>query len=95
MSPTPSPLPHRALPCPECRLAHVGGAARIGNRRSQCRTCNRFVQAVRRNALSRLQAMHEEDWDRIRLEAEVEVYRKVKDDFDREYEAAVRGGLSW
>lgn len=75
--PTPrSKTARLVLVCPECREAH-GGTARIGNRKSSCRTCNRFGAAVRRAAARLLAAEHPEDAERLRLEAEEQVYAEM------------------
>lgn len=65
----------------------VGGKARIGNRRSQCATCNNFAQNVMRHTRKRLMELHEDEYQKIRLEVEVELYRDVLADFDRQREA--------
>lgn len=69
------------LPCPECRARGLGGGARIGNRRSLCRTCNNFAQNVMRHTRNRLKEKYAEEYERIRLEVEIELYRKVLKDF--------------
>lgn len=51
----------RPLPCPECREAGIEGAARVGNRRSNCGTCNRFAAAVRRELGKQLIAAHPDE----------------------------------
>lgn len=66
-----------ALPCPACRARGLGGKARIGNRRSQCSTCNNFAQNVMRHTRKRLKELHEEEYERIRVEVEIDLYRKV------------------
>lgn len=66
-----------ALPCPECRARGAGGSARIGNYRSVCATCNNFSQTVRRVTMRRLQDLHREDYDRIRVRVEVDLYPQV------------------
>lgn len=72
------PLPTPALPCPECRTVHgVGGGARIGNRRSQCTTCNNWAQNVMRMTRKRLKEMHEDEYDVIRLQVEKDLYPQV------------------
>ena len=72
------PLPTRALPCPECRKVHgVGGGARIGNRRSQCTTCNNFAQNVMRMTRKRLKEAHAEEYEVIRLKVELDLYPQV------------------
>ena len=61
----------------------VGGGARIGNRRSQCTTCNNFAQNVMRHTRKRLMEEHPEEYRRIRLEVEVELYGGVIEEFKR------------
>ncbi|MFE5775125.1 hypothetical protein [Brachybacterium sp. NPDC056505] len=72
---------HRAAarpfhPCPECAAA--GRPGRIGSRRTDCGTCNRFAAAVRgavrRRALSLLTAGEQE---RLRIAAEAEVFERM------------------
>lgn len=63
----------------------VGGGARIGNRRSQCATCNNFAQNVMRGTRKRLMETHADEYKRIRLEVEIDLYRQVKADFDVRY----------
>ena len=53
------------------------GAARIGNRRSRCRTCNNFAQNVRRIATSRLMQEHRDEYERLRVQAEMDLYPQV------------------
>ena len=55
----------------------VGGGARIGNRRSQCSTCNNFAQNVMRMTRKRLKEMHEEEYEAIRLRVEMDLYPQV------------------
>lgn len=55
----------------------VGGKARIGNRRSQCTTCNNFAQNVMRLTRKRLKEMHEEEYEQIRLRVEMDLYPQV------------------
>jgi hypothetical protein len=72
------PLPTPALFCPECRHVHnVGGMARIGNRRSQCQTCNNFAQNVMRITRKRLKESHPEEYDEIRQQVEKDLYPQV------------------
>lgn len=82
------PLP--ALPCPECRLRGRGGAARIGNRRSDCDTCNRWAQAVMRQTRIRLKAQFAEEYNQIRLEVERDLYERVIENFVPESLAPVK-----
>lgn len=53
------------------------GAARIGNKRRNCQTCNRFFQRVTRLASQKLRDRHRDEWDQLRVETEIEVYRDV------------------
>lgn len=64
------------LVCPECSSTH-GGHARIGNRKKTCPLCNRFAQAVRRAVAADLTALHPQDAERLRVDAEARVYRRV------------------
>lgn len=77
------PLDSPALPCPECREAGRGGAARIGNRRNKCATCNNFAQNVMRLTRTRLKAAHEEEYEALRLSVERDLYPQVAEDWIR------------
>lgn len=55
----------------------VGGGARIGNRRSQCTTCNNFAQNVMRMTRKRLKERHAEEYEAIRLKVEMDLYPQV------------------
>lgn len=72
-------LPTPALFCPECRADNIGGKARIGNRRSHCSTCNNFAQNVMRLTRKRLKELHEDEYAQIRVEVEIEIYRRLID----------------
>lgn len=63
----------------------IGGGARIGNRRSRCATCNNFNQNVMRYTRTRLKERHTEEYNRIRLEVEIELYKRVLESFKRRY----------
>lgn len=63
------------LPCPEC--ATTGAPGRIGSRRSQCRTCNRYGQAVRREVARRLRDKYPDAAEVIRRDAEKIVYESM------------------
>lgn len=60
-----------------------GGAARIGNRRSTCRTCNNFAQNVRRIATKRLRQKHEEEYAALRRRVEMDLYPQVIEEWER------------
>lgn len=79
------PLPTPPLPCPECRMRGLGGGARIGNRRNVCTTCNNFVQNVMRLTRKRLMELHREEYEQIRLRAELDLYPQVIDDWVLEH----------
>lgn len=81
-------IPGPALPCPECRRAGRGGLTRIGNRRRECATCNRWAQNVMRHTRSRLKAKHETEYEMIRLEVESELYPSVIAEFKAEHPLA-------
>jgi hypothetical protein len=76
----------RVMACPDCAYvrADLGrtGIPRIGNRRSTCVTCNRFVQKVRRRLTSRLLEEFPEEAARLRLEVEERTYREFVATFD-------------
>lgn len=77
---TPRPTP--ALPCPECRKRGVTGMARIGNQRSRCTTCNNFVQNVMRLTTKRLKSEHEDEYEKIRVQVERDLYPQVMEDWN-------------
>jgi hypothetical protein len=66
--------PTEGRTCPECAARGIGGAARIGNRRSDCGTCNRYGAAVRRAAMTLLRAKHPRAYDRALAQARASVY---------------------
>lgn len=55
------------------------GKTRIGNNRSSCDTCNRFSQRVMRMTRSRLIAKHQDEYDRIRVLVERDLYPLIID----------------
>lgn len=57
------------------------GKARIGNRRSECVTCNRFNQRVIRETRKRLKEKHEDEYARLRMEVERDLYVRVIQEF--------------
>lgn len=59
--------------------------ARIGNRRSQCETCNTFAQNVRRLALKQFMETHNEEYQKIRLRIELDLYPQVLEEFSARY----------
>lgn len=71
------------LPCPECRKRlmlkkqDITGYNRIGNRRGQCNTCNRFNQAVKRQVAARLADLHPDEVEKLRLQVEQDLYPGV------------------
>jgi hypothetical protein len=69
------------LPCPECRSNGIKGSARIGNRRSECTTCNNFAQNVMRMTRRRLLDLHRDEYAVIRIQVERDLYPQVLDDF--------------
>lgn len=66
-----------SMPCPECVNSGHSGAARIGNRRGSCKTCNAFAQRVRRLTFKLLTQAHPNDYAKIRAEAELCVYQEA------------------
>jgi hypothetical protein len=70
------------LPCPECRRRGLGGGARIGNRRSVCSTCNNFAQSVMRLTRKKLKEKYEHEYEQIRLQAEMDLYPQVIEDWN-------------
>jgi hypothetical protein len=62
-----------------------GGAARIGNRRNSCDTCNNFAQNVMRLTRKRLADAHQNEYARLRLEVEVNLYPQVIETFNRKH----------
>lgn len=83
-------LPTPALPCPECRQRGREGGARIGNRRNQCTTCNNFAQNVMRLTRRRLKEQHAEEYERIRVQVELDLYPQVVQRFMDEHPRAAR-----
>jgi hypothetical protein len=73
----------QALPCPECRMRGAGGAARIGNRRNRCTTCNNWAQNVMRLTRKVLKERHEDEYAQIRARVEKDLYPQVLEDFIR------------
>jgi hypothetical protein len=73
--------PTSPLPCPECRLMKRA-SNRIGNMSGYCRECNRFKQQVRRLTARRLAALHPEEYERLRLGIELDLYPLVIEQFD-------------
>lgn len=73
------------LPCPECLASGVGGGARIGNRRHDCATCNRWAQNVMRRTRARLKELHADEYERLRLEVERDLYAQIVDDYRAEH----------
>lgn len=65
------------LRCPECLINHDGTLARIGNRKTNCRTCNRFAQTVRRYVARALMDAHPDETAALRRAVEDEAYRVV------------------
>lgn len=84
----PVPVQTPALPCPKCRQGYYAkgkipqGANRIGNRRSTCDVCNNFSQNVMRIARKRLKDLHEEEYQRIRMQVELDLYPQVISDWN-------------
>lgn len=73
------------LPCPECRMAGRGGGVRIGNHRRTCGTCNRWAQAIMRVTRTRLKERYAEEYERLRLEVERDLYPGVIEEFAANY----------
>jgi len=71
-----------ALPCPECRMRGIGGMARLGNRRTECRTCNVFATATGRIARQRLRERYPEEFTQLLAVAEQELYPQIIEDFE-------------
>ena len=55
--------------------------ARIGNRRNKCSTCNNFAQNVMRLTRKRLMEAHQEEYDKIRISVELDLYPQVIENF--------------
>lgn len=73
-----------SLPCPECRLHGHGGLARIGNRRGRgCETCNSFSRQIERVAARRLKEKYLAEYERFRMQAELDLYPQVIESFSR------------
>lgn len=76
------PLPTRPLPCPQCRDKGIVGGCRIGNRRNECDSCNAFAQRVLRKTRTRLAEAFADEAAAIRLQVEIEEYRRMLVDWD-------------
>lgn len=66
-------LQHDDLDCPDC-LALSGQHTKMGNKRAQCRRCNAFAQRLIRTSGRSLQSMFPADYERVREEAELDLY---------------------
>lgn len=62
------------LTCPECVRTYSGSLARIGNRKTTCRLCNRFAQTVRRAVARALMDAHPDEVAVLRARAEQNAY---------------------
>lgn len=72
------------LTCPECVKVYESTKARIGNRKTTCRTCNRFAQAVRRHVARALIDAHPDEAARLRHAAEHNAYGMIVGSTDRQ-----------
>ena len=61
----------------------IGGGTRIGNRRNRCTTCNNFAQNVMRMTRMVLKEAHTEEYEKIRLRVELDLYPQVLENFIR------------
>lgn len=61
--------------CPTC--LEEGFAVRIGNRRTQCKTCNSFAAKVRGRVCSELRSRHASEAEDIREEVEDRLFKEV------------------
>jgi hypothetical protein len=70
-----------ALPCPDCALSadpsRSKGLRRIGHNRATCSTCNAFVREVARLTLKEVVREFPDDYTRIRLKVEADLYPSV------------------
>lgn len=83
--PTTETLPW--LPCPECLdrgIVAPGSRSRMGSRRNDCLTCNAFASRVRQRASRELARRHPDEYDRLRLRAERDIYVAVVEKFHDE-----------
>lgn len=71
-----------ALPCPECRDKGRTGRVRIGNERTICSTCNNFARNVERRTRKELKDKYLEEYQRIRLKAEYDLYPQVIENWE-------------
>lgn len=62
----------------------LGGGARIGNHRNECRTCNNFARNVDRVASRYLRDAYLEEYRRMRKKAEWDLYPQVIEKFTSE-----------
>lgn len=81
--------PRPYLPCPDC--ARAGHPGRIGSRRTDCTSCNRFAAAVRAEERRRIVAtLTSRRVQRIRAEAEAAVFSRQHPDATTTVEEAHR-----
>lgn len=85
----------QALPCPECRMRGIGGAARLGSRRTECVTCNNFAQTVGRMARQKLKERYPEEYEELRAAACIELYPQVIEDFTAERRLEMVDNPEW
>lgn len=75
-------------------MRELGGSARIGNRRNSCSTCNNFAQNVMRLTRKRLLEEHPDEYAKIRLQVEMDLYPQVIEEHNRMHPLA-RKGEAW
>lgn len=69
------------MPCPECLSDQLWHGSRIGNRRGDCRLCNAWASAVRRETNNRLRDNHPQEWQTTMRAVEVEKFRELAQNY--------------
>jgi hypothetical protein len=69
------------------------GHWRIGNQRRSCSTCNAFAQNVMRLTRKRLKEKYPEEYERIRLQVEMDLYPQVIETHAARYPETQRRAL--
>ena len=66
-------------------MRKIPGGCRIGNRRNKCATCNAWAQNVMRLTRKRLMELHRDEYERLRMLVEADLYPQVIEDHNRRY----------
>lgn len=65
------------MPCFECTSRGIARMSKIGNRRSECSSCNAFAQRVRRRTLALLRESQPEAYVALRAQVEIDTYAEM------------------